>query len=168
MKLYYFNTLKALWDGQGKIKMYYWMSRFKKQLSGKRHIVINLSTLDEVAWHWWRNPLNRKFVGTIIGKNSHSECKLIRINIKIRSALNSFLVLQFKNFCYLSISNTINCFIEPRHSVLSGRSGIKFKLTEKGQRKPLGNDKVIICPRKKSGCRLKCWRVCFSTESVSV
>ena len=33
MKLYYFYTLKALWDGQGKIKMYYGMSRVKKQLS---------------------------------------------------------------------------------------------------------------------------------------
>ena len=36
MKLYYFYTLKALWDGQGKIKMYYGMSRVEKQLSGKR------------------------------------------------------------------------------------------------------------------------------------
>ena len=37
MKLYYFYTLKALWDGQGKIKMYYGMlSRVKKQLSEKR------------------------------------------------------------------------------------------------------------------------------------
>ena len=35
MKLYYFHTLKGLWDGQGKIKMYYGMSRVKKQLSGK-------------------------------------------------------------------------------------------------------------------------------------
>ena len=35
LKLYYFHTLKALWDGQGKIKMCYGMSRFKKQLSGK-------------------------------------------------------------------------------------------------------------------------------------
>ena len=38
MKLYYFYTLKALWDGQGKIKMYYGLSRFKKQLLGKRSI----------------------------------------------------------------------------------------------------------------------------------
>ena len=38
MKLYYFYTLKALWDSQGKIKMYYGMSRVKKQLSGKRSI----------------------------------------------------------------------------------------------------------------------------------
>ena len=38
MKLYYFHTLKALWDGQGKIKMYYGMSRVKKQLSGKTSI----------------------------------------------------------------------------------------------------------------------------------
>ena len=30
MKLYYFHALKALWDGQGKIKMYYGMSRVKK------------------------------------------------------------------------------------------------------------------------------------------
>ena len=38
MKLYYFHTLKALRDGQGKSKMYYGMSRVKKQLSGKRSI----------------------------------------------------------------------------------------------------------------------------------
>ena len=38
MKLYYFYTLKALWNGQGKIKMYYGMSKVKKQLSGKRSI----------------------------------------------------------------------------------------------------------------------------------
>ena len=39
IKLYYFYTLKALWDGQGKIKMYYGKSRIKKQLSGKRSIL---------------------------------------------------------------------------------------------------------------------------------
>ena len=38
MKLYYFYTLKALWDVQGKIKMYYGMSRVIKQLLGKRSI----------------------------------------------------------------------------------------------------------------------------------
>ena len=37
-KLYYFNTLKALRDSQGKIKMHYGMPRVKKQLSGKRSI----------------------------------------------------------------------------------------------------------------------------------
>ena len=42
MKLYYFNTLKALWDGQSKINVYYGMSRVKKQLSGKRSITIVL------------------------------------------------------------------------------------------------------------------------------
>ena len=31
-------TLKTLWDGQGKIKMHYWMSKVKKQLSGKKSI----------------------------------------------------------------------------------------------------------------------------------
>ena len=36
MKLYYFYTLKALCDDQGKIKMYYGRSRVKKELSGKR------------------------------------------------------------------------------------------------------------------------------------
>ena len=35
MKLYY---LRALWDGQGKIKMHFRMFRVKKQLSGKRSI----------------------------------------------------------------------------------------------------------------------------------
>ena len=40
MKLNYFYTLKALWDDQGKIKMYYRrMFRFKKQLSGRKSIV---------------------------------------------------------------------------------------------------------------------------------
>ena len=39
IKLYYFHTLKALREGQGKIKMYYGMSRVKKQLSGKSSIV---------------------------------------------------------------------------------------------------------------------------------
>ena len=38
MKLCYFHALKALWDGQGKIKMYYGMFRVKKQLLGKRSI----------------------------------------------------------------------------------------------------------------------------------
>ena len=40
MKLYYFYTLKTLWDSQGKIKMYYGMSMVRKQLSGKRSIQI--------------------------------------------------------------------------------------------------------------------------------
>ena len=39
MKLYYFYTLKALWDGQGKPEMYYGMPGVKKQLSGKMSIV---------------------------------------------------------------------------------------------------------------------------------
>ena len=38
MKLYYFYILKALWNGQGKIKMYYGVSKVKKQLWGKRSI----------------------------------------------------------------------------------------------------------------------------------
>ena len=39
MRLYYFYTLKALWDDQGKIKMYYGMPKVKKERSGKRSIV---------------------------------------------------------------------------------------------------------------------------------
>ena len=35
-----FYALKALWDGQGKIKMYYGIFRVKKQLSGKRSIML--------------------------------------------------------------------------------------------------------------------------------
>ena len=35
MKLYFY-TLKALWDGQGKIKMHYGMSRVKKQSTEAR------------------------------------------------------------------------------------------------------------------------------------
>ena len=36
---YHFCALKAMWDGQGKIKMYYGRSKVKKQLSGKRSII---------------------------------------------------------------------------------------------------------------------------------
>ena len=43
IKLDYFHILKALWDGRGKIKMYYGMFRVKKQLSGKKSINTNLS-----------------------------------------------------------------------------------------------------------------------------
>ena len=39
MKLNYFYTLKALWDGQGKINVYYGMFRVKKQLTGKKSII---------------------------------------------------------------------------------------------------------------------------------
>ena len=35
VKIYYFYTLKALWDGQGKIKVNYGMPSVKEQLSGK-------------------------------------------------------------------------------------------------------------------------------------
>ena len=38
MKLYYSHALKALWDGQDKIKMYYGMPRVEKQLLRKRTI----------------------------------------------------------------------------------------------------------------------------------
>ena len=44
-KLYYFHTLKALWDGKGKIKMYYGMTSIKKQPSGKKYFAIK-STSD--------------------------------------------------------------------------------------------------------------------------
>ena len=52
MKLYYFCTLKALWDGQGKIKMHYGMSRVKKQLSGKKCIIKYFlkETKNEFIW----------------------------------------------------------------------------------------------------------------------
>ena len=47
MKPYYFYTLKALRDGRGKIKLYYGMSRVKKQLSGKSSIVIFIFEKDQ-------------------------------------------------------------------------------------------------------------------------
>ena len=52
MKLNYLYTLKALWDGQGKIKMYYGMSRVKKQLSRKRSIVCRF-TAEIHCFSWW-------------------------------------------------------------------------------------------------------------------
>ena len=51
MKLYYFHTLKALWDDQGKIKMYYGISRVKKQLSGKKvYYAYSLGWNHETTW----------------------------------------------------------------------------------------------------------------------
>ena len=35
MKLYCFHTLKALWDGKSKIKVYHGIPRVKRHLSGK-------------------------------------------------------------------------------------------------------------------------------------
>ena len=56
MKLYYFYTLKAMWDGQGKSKMYYGMSRVKKQLSGKRSII---------TWNSNKELLLRQLIGLL-------------------------------------------------------------------------------------------------------
>ena len=44
IKRYYFYTLKALRDGQARIKVNYGMSRVKKQLSGKRSTLISFNT----------------------------------------------------------------------------------------------------------------------------
>ena len=49
VKLYCFHTLKALWNGQGKIKIYYGMSRVKKQPSGKRFIKDFRRSIKETA-----------------------------------------------------------------------------------------------------------------------
>ena len=49
MKFYYFYILKVLWGGHGKIKMYYGMSRVKKQLSGKMSISIPSSINQKVV-----------------------------------------------------------------------------------------------------------------------
>ena len=56
MKLYYFYTLKAMWDGQGKSKMYYGMSGVKKQLSGKRSII---------TWNSNKELLLRQLIGLL-------------------------------------------------------------------------------------------------------
>ena len=50
MKLYYFYTLKELWDGLGKIKMYYGMPRVKKQLLGKSSIKFQRLKLCSINW----------------------------------------------------------------------------------------------------------------------
>ena len=58
IKLYYFHTLKALWDGQGKIKTYFGISRVKKQLSGKRSIQLYVT----VSWFPISSCLDRIFI----------------------------------------------------------------------------------------------------------
>ena len=51
MKLYCFYTLKALWDGQGKIEMYYGMPRVKRQLSGKKVYFSTGFGYGQWIWH---------------------------------------------------------------------------------------------------------------------
>ena len=53
MKLHYFYTLKALWDDQGKVKMYYGMSRVKKQLSGKSLLNEQYDEKNQKIYHNW-------------------------------------------------------------------------------------------------------------------
>ena len=75
MKLYYFHTLKALWDGQGKIKMYYGMSRVKKQLSEKslfRVSYINSHCVKSVRTRSYSSPYFPAF-GLNTDQNN-SEC----------------------------------------------------------------------------------------------
>ena len=45
IKLYYLHILKALWDGQGKIKMYYGMSGVKKQATIGKKVYYKITPL---------------------------------------------------------------------------------------------------------------------------
>ena len=58
--LYYFYTLKALWDGQGKIKMYYGMSRFKNQLSRISLTMDSPKIILSCFYKAWKNNLYLK------------------------------------------------------------------------------------------------------------
>ena len=60
VKLYYFYILKALWDGQGKIKMYYGMYRFKKQLSGISLTMDSPKIILNYFYKAWKNNLYLK------------------------------------------------------------------------------------------------------------
>ena len=76
MKLYYLYTLKALWVGQGKIKMYYRMSRVKKQLSGERSFdtrFLNLVVHDLASENHANNCREKFFFHT-------NECKCMSLN----------------------------------------------------------------------------------------
>ena len=55
MKLFHIYTLKTLWDVQGEIKMYYGMSRVKKQLLGKKSIVKKL-------WNQLKSILSKNLI----------------------------------------------------------------------------------------------------------
>ena len=50
MKIYLFYTLKALWDNQGKIKIYYGMVNVKKAAIGKKfQLPIKQEVINDVA-----------------------------------------------------------------------------------------------------------------------
>ena len=87
IKFYYFRTLNALWNGQGKIKMYYGMSRVKKQLSGKRSIAVYFTPNVFCS-----NCLILKFI------------KFINLNIE---AVRNF---KLVNFLYISKRKILNIF----------------------------------------------------------
>ena len=82
MELYYFYTLKALWNGQGKIKMYHGMPRVRKQLSGKRSIleqsfviIVTQKMSCEVKVAFIKNP--PKFCVTYATISSHYISQLL-------------------------------------------------------------------------------------------
>ena len=75
IKLYYFHTLKALWDGQGKIKIYYGISRVKKQLSGKRSIIRILNEIKYVLPNLaGKVDYNLRYTNTPKENKSYSRC----------------------------------------------------------------------------------------------
>ena len=96
MKVYYFYILKALWDGQGKFKMYYGMSRVKKQLPGKRSITLLTNQQIFIQISMFFQP-NVQFI----------LCYFLPVNHEI--FLNKFNVYILSNFFHKKIcrKNTI-------------------------------------------------------------
>ena len=82
MKLQYFYPLKALWDDQGKVKMYYGTSRVKKQLSGKSLLNEQYDDKNKKILSQWSNRL-LLFLYVNFLREQTSETKLMLLNTTI-------------------------------------------------------------------------------------
>ena len=95
MKFHYIYTLKALWDGQGKIKMCYGMSRVKKQLSGKRSIIKYLKACLKMFHMSKSNTRNTR-------KRCEMLCKFNNENTERRPLrLSGVFIFDFKHILHL-------------------------------------------------------------------
>ena len=73
MKLYYFYTLKALWDGQGKIKMYLWDVQGWKAAFGKK-FYWNISKTEFIGrWNKVKIIIDIKFEFKTIWKKENEK-----------------------------------------------------------------------------------------------
>ena len=112
-KRYYFYTLKALWDGQGKIKMHCGMSRVKKQLPGKRSIndlIVNiiLDYLKKTVHNLYSYTITKNKQRVLLWKKSPETFKQKSMKIPKKKFIFS---IPKKKFIFSKVAGFKNEFI---------------------------------------------------------